>query len=48
MIAFRKHNGIFHVMLTDQEVCAMVRAAYQKDEVVSFTFDAKLRILSVP
>ena len=47
-IAFFKHAGIFHARLTDQEVCAKVREAYQKNEVVSFTYDAKLRILSVP
>jgi hypothetical protein len=47
-IAFFKHAGIFHALLTDQEVCRRVREACQKNEVVSFTYDAKLRILSVP
>jgi len=48
VIAFLKHDGIFHALLTGQEVRAKVRDAYQKNKVVSFTYDAKLRILSVP
>jgi hypothetical protein len=48
VIAFLKHDGIFHALLTDQEVCAKVREAYQNNTVVAFTYDAKLRILSVP
>jgi hypothetical protein len=48
VIAFLKHDGIFHALLTDREVCGKVREAWQKNEVVWFTFDAKLRILSVP
>lgn len=48
VVAFMKHDGIFHALLTDQEVCAKVREACQKNEMLSFTFDAKLRILSVP
>jgi hypothetical protein len=47
-IAFWMHDGIFHAPLTDLEVCAKIRAACQKNEMLSFTFDAKLRILSVP
>jgi hypothetical protein len=48
VIAFWEHDGIFHALRTDREVCAKIREAYQKNEVVSFTFDAKLRILTVP
>ena len=48
MIAFWMHDGIFHVLLTDREVCAKVREACQENEMLSFTFDAKLRILSLP
>ena len=48
VVAFMKHDGIFHALLTDQEVCAKVREAYQKNEMLSFTFDAKLRVLSIP
>ncbi len=48
VIAFFKHDGIFHARLRDREVCAKVREAHQKNEVLSFTFDAELRILSVP
>ena len=48
VIAFLKHDGILHAQLTDWEVCGRVREACQKNEVVSFTYDAKLRILSVP
>ena len=47
-IAFLKHDGILHAQLTDREVCGRVREACQKNEVVSFTYDAKPRILSVP
>jgi predicted metal-dependent HD superfamily phosphohydrolase len=46
-IAFWMHDGIFHALLTDREVCAKVREACQKNEMLSFTFDAKLRILSI-
>ncbi len=48
VIAFLKHDGIFHALLTDQEVCGKVREAYQEKNPLSFTYDAKLRILSVP
>ena len=48
VIAFLKHDGIFHALLTDRELCAKVREAYQNNTVVAFTYDAKLRILSVP
>ena len=48
VIAFLKHDGILHAQLTDREVCGRVREACQKNEVVSFTYDAKPRILSVP
>jgi hypothetical protein len=48
VIAFLKHDGILRAQLTDWEVCGRVREACQKNEVVSFTYDAKLRILSVP
>ncbi|HEY3738794.1 MAG TPA: hypothetical protein VGL53_03070 [Bryobacteraceae bacterium] len=48
VVAFLKHAGIFHALLTDQEVCRKVREADQKNEEISFSYDAKLRILSVP
>ena len=48
VIAFLKHDGIFHALWIDQEVCAKLREVCQENEVVSFTYDAKLRILSVP
>jgi hypothetical protein len=48
MIAFFKHNGYFHVPLTDREICTKIREAYQNDEIVSFHYDAELRVLSVP
>ena len=48
VIAFFKHDGIFHALRIDHEVCVKVREAYQKSEAVSFTYDARLRILSVP
>ena len=47
LIAFFKHDGYFHVPLTDRGICAQIRQAYQNREIVSFHFDAELRVLSV-
>ena len=43
VIAFLKHDGIFHALLTDQEVCSKVREAYQENEVVLLVETIALR-----
>jgi hypothetical protein len=48
VIAFRTHDGIFHALLKDREICQRLQAAYESGEHLSFTFDAQLRILSIP
>jgi hypothetical protein len=42
-----QHDGIFHALRTDSEICEKIRQTFAKKEVLSFTYNAQLRILSV-
>lgn len=46
-IAFCQHDGIFYVSWVDIRLQKRIREAWERRETISFTYDAKLRILSV-